>query len=108
MLRNSASSWTQSGHLNGRMRKVRKRVEPPIAAVTYALLLGFLLGHRGAALLHTLWAQLLDLGEGRILELAIDAKRMGLLEMSQAGGVMMISFNTLLTEEERRQAYGTH
>jgi len=33
---------------------------------------------------------------------------MGLLEMSQAGGVMMISFNTLLTEEERRQAYGTH
>jgi len=108
VLRNSASSWTQSGHLNGRMRKVRKRVEPPIAAVTYALLLGFLLGHRGAALLHTLWAQLLDLGEGRILELAIDAKRMGLLEMSQAGGVMMISFNTLLTEEERRQAYGTH
>lgn len=108
VLRNAASSWTQSGHLTGRMRKVRKRVEPSIAAVTWALLLGFLLGHRGAGLLHTLWAQLLDLGESRILELAVDAKRMGLLEMSQAGGVMMISFNTLLTDVERRQAYGTH
>lgn len=108
VLRNAASSWTQSGHLTGRMRKVRRQVEPSIAAMTWALLLGFLFGHRGAALLHTLWARLLDLGEGRILELAFDAKRMGLLEMSQAGGVMMISFNTLLTEEERRLAYGTH
>lgn len=108
VLRNAASSWTQSGHLTGRMRKVRRPVEPSIAAMTWALLLGFLFGHRGAALLHTLWARLLDLGEGRILELAFDAKRMGLLEMSQAGGVMMISFNTLLTEEERRLAYGTH
>lgn len=108
VLRNAASSWTQSGHLDGRMRKVRKQVDSSFVAVTFALLLGYLLGHRGEGLLHTLWAQLLDLSEGRILELVVDAKRMGLLGMSQAGGVMMISFNTLLTEEERQLAYGTH
>ena len=108
VLRNTAASWTQSGHLAGRMRKVRRQVQPSLFVVTHALLLGHLIGHRGQALLHTLWARLLDLNEGRILDYTLDARRIGLLEMSQAGGVMAISFNTLLTVEERRLAYGTH
>lgn len=108
VLRNAAASWTQSGHLSGRVRKVRRQVEPSILAVTFALLLGYLLGHRGEALLRTLWAQLLDLSETRISELALDAKRMGLLEMSQSGGILTISFNTLLTNEERQLVHGTH
>jgi len=108
VMRNTSSSWTQSGHLTGRMRKVRRQVEPSILAVTFALLLGYLLGHRGEALLRTLWAQLLDLSEMRISELALDAKRMGLLEMSQSGGILTISFNTLLTNEERQLVHGTH
>lgn len=108
VLRNTAASWTHSGHLAGRMRKVRRQVEPSLFVVTHALLLGHLTGHRGQALLHTLWARLLDLNEGRILDYTLDARRIGLLEMTQAGGVMAISFNTLLTAEERRLAYGTH
>jgi len=33
---------------------------------------------------------------------------MGLLEMSQSGGILTISFNTLLTNEERQLVHGTH
>ena len=41
VVRNASSSWTQSGHLRGRGRKVRKQVEATPAATTFALLLGF-------------------------------------------------------------------
>lgn len=108
VLRNAASSWTQSGHLTGRMRKIRANVQPDPIALTYALLLGWLCGVRGEALLTTFWTDVLDLNVTRLRELAIDAKRMGLLDMNQAGGVMIISFNTLLTDEERQIAHGTH
>ena len=61
VVRNAASSWTQSGHLKGRGRKVRQSIRPTAATTTFALLLGYLVGtRRGAALFETLWAQVLD------------------------------------------------
>ncbi|NOZ78339.1 MAG: hypothetical protein GXP48_03990 [Acidobacteria bacterium] len=49
--RNMASSWTQSGHLEGRVRKVRRRVRPTVGPVTLALWLGSLGGRGGSGLL---------------------------------------------------------
>ena len=56
----TAASWTQSGHLDGHSRKVRRRVDPAPAAVAYAVLLGYLCGARGPALFETPWAVCLD------------------------------------------------
>ena len=107
VVRNAASSWTQSGHLNGRARKVRQRVSPTPGSTAYALALGYLLGYRGHRLLDTLWAKVLDVSSAEVLGPAHDAKRMGLLDIKQAGEIVEINFPTLLTVEERQLRYGT-
>jgi hypothetical protein len=102
VVRNTASSWTQSGHLKGRGRKVRQSVTPTAATTAYALLLGHLAGKRGAALFESLWAQVLDAPPGELMSLAMDARRLGFLDMSQSGGVIDVAFSRLLTPDERR------
>lgn len=107
VVRNAASSWTQSGHLKGRGRKVRQSVMPTPATTAYALLLGYLAGTRGAALFESLWARVLDAPAGELMDLAMDAKRLGFLDMSQAGGIIDVSFSRLLSEDEGRLVHGT-
>ena len=107
VVRNAASSWTQSGHLKGRGRKVRQSVTPTAATTAYALLLGYLTGTRGAALFETLWAQVLDAPTGELIHVAMDARRLGFLDMSQSGGVIEVAFSRLLAPDERRWAHGT-
>lgn len=102
VVRNAASSWTQSGHLKGRGRKVRQSVTPTAATTAYALLLGHLAGTRGAALFESLWAQVLDAPAGELMHLAMDARRLGFLDMSQSGGIIDVAFSRLLARDERR------
>ena len=47
--RNAASSWTQSGHLAGRAKKIRQRIKPTVVAVTMAFFLGDVAGYHGTA-----------------------------------------------------------
>lgn len=101
VVRNAASSWTQSGHLKGRGRKVRQTAKPTAASTTFALLLGYLIGIRGGALFETLWAQVLDAQPNELIHLATDAKRLGFLDMSRSGGVIELSFSRLLAPMER-------
>lgn len=102
VVRNTASSWTQSGHLKGRGRKVRQSVAATALTTAYALLLGYLTGMRGAALFQSLWAQVLDAPTGELMNLAMDARRLGFLDMTQSGGVVDVSVSRLLTQDERR------
>lgn len=53
VVRNVASSWTQSGHLFGRRKKIRQLVRPTPVVTAYTLLLGYLLGIRGKGLFKT-------------------------------------------------------
>ena len=107
IVRNAASSWTQSGHLQGRSRKTRRMVSPTPAVVAFALLLGYVLGARGRVLFETLWAKALDAGADELIHLATDAKRIGYLNLKASGGVVEVSFSHLLTEDERRLIHGT-
>jgi hypothetical protein len=102
VVRNTASSWTQSGHLKGRGRKIRQRVTPTPVAMAYAMFLGHLTGARGASLFESLWARVLDAPTGELMQLGMDARRLGLLDMSQSGGVIDVSFSRLLMQSERR------
>lgn len=108
VVRNTASSWTQSGHLKGRVIKIRQFVKPTPIVTTYALMLGYMFGYRGDSLFSTIWAKILDTPKSKLIELALDAKRLGLLEMSQAGGVTTITFSNILTQEERRLINGSN
>ena len=106
IVRNVGASWTQSGHLSGRSHKIRCAVQPTPHVTAFALLQGFILGGRGRALFQTLPARALDAPFSTLVELAQDAKRLGLLDLKVSGEVIEITFPALLTDEERRLAYG--
>jgi hypothetical protein len=93
--RNTGASWTQTGHLAGRTRKVRQSIEAPPAAVGYAAYLGHLAGHRGVGVLDTSWAVLLDLPAGAALDALRRAHRQGLIDLLVAGNVVDVSFPTI-------------
>ena len=101
-VRNASSSWTQSGHLKGRVRKIRRKVKPTPVVTSYAILLGYLLDARGDGLFKTLWAKVLDTPGEELVQLALDAKRLGFLDLSYSGGVLEVSLDRMLTKEERR------
>ena len=88
--RNTASSWTQSGHLKGKVKKLRQPLQPHPVALALAMWLGYASGKRGKALLNTPWARALDTSSSGLLELAEQAKRLGLLKLSHGAGVVSI------------------
>jgi len=108
IVRNTASSWTQSGHLEGRTFKIRRTVCPTPAVVTFALLMGYILGARGDVLFETLWAKVLDVSKDELIQIATDAKRFGYLDIKASGGIVDVSFQRLLTDEERRLIHGAN
>ena len=88
----TASSWTQSGHLTGRVKKVRSKPVATPAAAALALLVGTLSGERGYKLFGTLWAQLLNVTEAEQDGLASLAARQGFLSYRRIGDVAEVGF----------------
>ena len=95
VVRNAASSWTQSGHLEGRALKRRCRVTPTPASVVLALYLAYQVGFRGKDLFTSGWVAALDCSATRGQELALEAKRLGLIDIRMAADVVEIGFNRL-------------
>jgi hypothetical protein len=93
--RNAASSWTQSGHLAGRVKKIRQRIDPTIVGVTMAFFLGDIAGYHGAAVFSNPWCRLLDLTTDRAKAIGFDAHRAGLLNLRAVGEVVELSFPLL-------------
>lgn len=100
--RNAASSWSQSGHLEGRVRKIRRRVAPTPGALAFAVWLGEREGDGGRALLESRWARVLDRNPNQLLESATEAVRLGLLEIRRSGGVLEIRADRLDPREAAR------
>jgi hypothetical protein len=100
-----ASSWTQSGHLHAEKptQKVRVHVHATAAAVSYALMLGYLQDVRGQMLFETLWVQVLDQPKSRLVDLAATASQRGMLEFRSLGGVVEITFHQLLRSFDSAQ-----
>lgn len=93
--RNAASSWAQAGHLEGRVRKIRRRIAPTPASAAMALWLGRLEGRAGLSLLDSDWAAVLDAPGRALLPAALDAKRLGLIHARVAGNVVEIDTRML-------------
>src|SRR5207249_3596431 len=95
VVRNAASSWSQSGHLVGRTFKIRRVIKPTPAAVAFALYLSHAAGFRGQEMLSTGWLRVLDCGGSSALDFAMAAKRMGLLDLRMAGDVFELNVDRL-------------
>jgi len=98
--RHAASSWQQSGHLSGRVKKVRAKSECSPASTAYALFLGYLCGARGDGLFETLWARLLDAPTDVVRDQTFRASQQGWLEYRHTGMVTEITFRHLFTPED--------
>lgn len=97
--RNAASSWTQSGHLEGRSNKKRKMALATPASTAYALLLGHLEGERGLGLFSTVWAKALDATDSEIGDLASAAATRSWIEYKRFGDVIEVGFKWLLRSD---------
>ena len=97
---NINSSFTKSGHLTGRVKKIRFKPKPTPGAAAYALLLGYLSGLRGESLFQSEYTRLLDCSEHRTIELAEIASQKGWIVFKRIGNVMELLFPNLLTNQE--------
>ena len=88
--RNSASSWAQSGHLTGRVRKIRRQVGPTPGSAALALWLGTVEGLAGRALLDSRWTRVLDRTGAALWPAALHARRLGLIHARAGGDVVEI------------------
>ena len=98
---NLAGTWTQSGHLRGRVKKTRHFVDPTPATVAMALLLSYVSGQRGQLLFESQYIKLLDCHPAQGMKLAETAANKGWINFKRVGAIMEVSFPRLLTEDER-------
>jgi hypothetical protein len=90
LAQNCVSTWTQSGHLAGRVNTRRRLADPSPEAAVYAALLGSIAGFGGPALLRSPWMRLLDRSEVDLLSLVRRAESTGLARVKAGGGVIQI------------------
>jgi hypothetical protein len=98
--RRIASSWTQSGHLQGRSAKVRVSPEAPPPSLVLALFIGHLTGAAGAGLFQTVYARALDRPAYSLYDHAFAATQRGWIDFRQAGEVVDVGFSWLMREPD--------
>ena len=98
--RNTRSSWTQSGHLVGRVKKVRQRAIPSPGSTAFACFLAYLEGRRAQRLFDSIWVRLLDAQMPYLMELARSAGQRGWIDFKYAGSVIEVRFPGILTADE--------
>jgi len=101
LAQNVRSSWTQAGYLEGHV--VKRRVAPVITpgTVAYALFLGYLMGIGGPMLFDTFWIRMVAQEKAVLHELTRMASARGWLTYRNAGGVIDVDFDLLLTPPEK-------
>lgn len=97
---NLASTWTQSGHIHGRVKKIRVRPMLTPGVTAYALFLGYLSGARGLALFETEYLKILDCSVEYAIEQAHNASRRGWIIFKRVGDVVEVLFPKLLNQKE--------
>ncbi len=98
---NIGSSWTQSGHLEGKVKKIRRRPVTTPENTVYALFLAWLEGFRDNRLLNSPWAKILDRDEHELLEMVSAASRRGLISFLRVDTVIEIRFDQWLSPAEK-------
>ncbi len=108
LAQNVNATWTESGHLTGRSRKVRALPQPRAAASTYAMFAGYLRGLRGEILIQSVFGRLVAPDPSVIIAHLSTATTPGWLRFRHGGGVLEIDFSAFLTRQEQEAFRGTH
>jgi len=100
LAQNVNTTWTFSGHLEGRSKKTRRLPVAGFGAVTFAMFVGWLSGLRGELLLSSVYGRLVNAEPGTILHQLRQASAHQWLRLRSGGGVTEIDFSPLLTPSE--------
>ena len=95
VIRNASSSWAQSGHLVGRTFKKRVQVRATPATSTFGLYLGYAAGIRGPQLFSSGWMRVLDCTPTSARDMAVEAKRIGLIDLRVSGEIVDLVLDRL-------------
>ena len=106
--KNVNSTWVKTGHLTGRVHKVRSHPKPHWLATTYAMFTGYLAGVRGQMLLDSVYARLVGVDPMTAAEHLSIASAHGLLRFRNAGGVVETDFSALLQPAEQLMLHGAY
>lgn len=99
MVQNLRSTLTQSGHLKGKVKKIKSKPVLDSNGIAYALYLGYTLGIRGELLFESEFMKAIECSVERGINLAFDASAKGILNMKKVGNVIEIQFPRLITQE---------
>lgn len=94
------STFTQSGHLEGRTTKTRIQPTAPPVSATYAFYLAYIEGYRSQRIFTSIWSKLLDVHDAQLPELAKTAAQYGLMDYHQVGNVIELRFPNFLSIQE--------
>jgi hypothetical protein len=101
MAQNVNTSWTFSGHLEGKVKKIRQLTEPRPVSAAYAMFVGYVTGLRGTLLLDSVYASLVSSSRSQLQAALSLASAKGLLSLKQAAGIVEFDFSNLLTPKEQ-------
>lgn len=96
--KNINSSWTQSGHLRGRINKTRIPAVLATGATAYALFLSYLSGARGTELFQTEYVKILDCTENVAVDFAQEASQRGWITFKRVAEVKEVQFPNFLNQ----------
>ena len=96
MAQNIASSWKQTGFIEGKVKSIRAENEISYKVVCFAFLLAYLAGDRGDFIWNSIGVKALCLNETKLRELAIQCAKKDLMQYQYAGDVTVIGFSNLL------------
>jgi len=91
-VRNVIASFTKTGHIKGKVDKIRACATATPGSISYSLFLGYLKGERGQSLFKTEYAKLLDCPVERMIELAEAASRAGWIVLKHIDNIFDIKF----------------
>ena len=97
---NVLATWTRSGHLSGKVNKIRSQPVATPGAGAYALYLSTLLGARGQLVFDTPYTALLDCSIPQRFDLAARAALRQWLVLKRLGDVVEVNFPALITNLE--------
>jgi hypothetical protein len=98
MAQNIASSWKQTGFIEGKVKNIRRQPEISFNVAGFSFLIAYLNGDRGDFIWNSTGVKALLLNESKLRDLAIECARRDLMQYQYAGNVTVISFNTLLNK----------
>ncbi len=99
---NINGTWTQSGFLRGKAKKIRVRPSVFPENVVLAMFLAYLEGMTGERILQSPWCKFLGLSAEDLIRYAMAASHRSLIDFKHSGGVTEVTFPGFLTPEEEQ------